>query len=144
MSGTISLSTTIHNERVKLLATILNNAASWPRSSRRLRVVTSISAGMSSRSWLGPGSAWAYISARGLCLGDCDDVGSGRDIAHPAGRRRARARPGRNLAVTPHPMIPAHIGPCEFGCLGKLIAVRCPHEFDQVMRNAGGGRSWMR
>ena len=29
-------------------------------------------------------------------------------------------------------MIPAHIGPCEFGRLGKLIAVRCPHEFDQV------------
>jgi hypothetical protein len=35
-------------------------------------------------------------------------------------------------------MIPAHIGPCEFGRLGKLIAVRCPHEFDQVMRTVGG------
>jgi hypothetical protein len=45
-------------------------------------------------------------------------------------------------------MIPAHIGPCEFGRLGKLIAVRCPHEFDQVMRTAGGqweagSRRWL-
>jgi hypothetical protein len=30
-------------------------------------------------------------------------------------------------------MIPAHIGPCEFGHFGRLIVVRCPHEFDQVM-----------
>jgi hypothetical protein len=35
-------------------------------------------------------------------------------------------------------MIPAHVGPCEFGHLGKLIAVRCPREFDTLMRNAGG------
>jgi len=35
-------------------------------------------------------------------------------------------------------VIPAHIGPCEFGHLGKLIAVRCPFEFDALMRNPGG------
>jgi hypothetical protein len=45
-------------------------------------------------------------------------------------------------------MIPAHIGPCEFGHLGKLIAVRCPCEFDALMRNAGGqweagSRRWL-
>ena len=44
--------------------------------------------------------------------------------------------------------IPAHIGPCEFGQLGKLIAVRCPREFDDVMRQAGGqwepaSRRWL-
>ena len=45
-------------------------------------------------------------------------------------------------------MIPAHVGPCEFGHLGKLIAVRCPREFDVLMRNAGGqweagSRRWL-
>jgi hypothetical protein len=44
--------------------------------------------------------------------------------------------------------IPAYIGPCEFGQLGKLIAVRCPREFDDVMRQAGGqwepaSRRWL-
>jgi hypothetical protein len=24
------------------------------------------------------------------------------------------------------PDLPAHVGPCEFGTLGKLVAVRCP------------------
>jgi hypothetical protein len=52
------------------------------------------------------------------------------------------------LAVTPHPVIPAHIGPCEFSHLGRLIVVRCPRAYDQVMRNAGGqwdpsGRRWL-
>ena len=42
-------------------------------------------------------------------------------------------------------VIPAHVGPCEFG---KLIAVRCPREFDALMRNAGGqweagSRRWL-
>ena len=34
--------------------------------------------------------------------------------------------------------IPTHIGPCEFGALGKLIAVRCPHDYDAVMH-----RRWL-
>ena len=45
-------------------------------------------------------------------------------------------------------MIPAHVGACEFGHRGKLIAVRCPREFDALMRNAGGqceagSRRWL-
>jgi hypothetical protein len=44
--------------------------------------------------------------------------------------------------------LPAHVGPCEFGQLGRLIAVRCPHELDAVMRRAGGqwepgSRRWL-
>jgi hypothetical protein len=44
--------------------------------------------------------------------------------------------------------VPPRIGPCEFGQLGKLIAVRCPREFDPVMRKAGGqwepgSRRWL-
>lgn len=43
---------------------------------------------------------------------------------------------------------PAHIGPVEFGTLGGWIAVRCPHEFDPMMRRAGGqwepaSRRWL-
>ena len=34
--------------------------------------------------------------------------------------------------------IPSRIGPVEFGELGALVAVRCPTEFDDVMRRAGG------
>ena len=46
------------------------------------------------------------------------------------------------------PDLPSHVGPCEFGHLGKLIAVRCPREFDALMRNAGGqweagSRRWL-
>src|SRR5580700_7160622 len=87
--------------------------SSWPRSSRPPRVVTSILAGMSSRYWLGLGSAWAYISARGLCLGDSDDVGSGRDIAHPAGRRGADPRRGRPLAGEAHAVAAPESGPAR-------------------------------
>ena len=44
--------------------------------------------------------------------------------------------------------IPTHIGPCEFGMLGRQIAVRCPRQFDALMRNAGGqweagSRRWL-
>jgi hypothetical protein len=44
--------------------------------------------------------------------------------------------------------IPARIGPVEFGDLGALVAIRCPHEFDPVMRRAGGewepgSRRWL-
>jgi hypothetical protein len=34
--------------------------------------------------------------------------------------------------------LPARIGPAEFSILGGMIAVRCPHELDDVMRRAGG------
>jgi hypothetical protein len=34
--------------------------------------------------------------------------------------------------------VPKQIGPCQFGELGAMIAVRCPHDYDNVMRNAGG------
>jgi len=54
-------------------------------------------------------------------------------------------------AYHPHSMIdpiPARIGPCEFDRLGKLVAVRCPREFDPAMRCAGGiwepgSRRWL-
>jgi hypothetical protein len=35
-------------------------------------------------------------------------------------------------------VIPARIGPAEFSTLGALIAVRCPHDLDQLMQRAGG------
>ncbi len=43
---------------------------------------------------------------------------------------------------------PARVGPVEFGTLGKLIAVRCPHDLDHLMRRAGGqwepgSRRWL-
>jgi hypothetical protein len=42
---------------------------------------------------------------------------------------------------------PARIGPVEFGELGKLVTVRCPREFDHLMRGAGGqwepGTQWL-
>jgi hypothetical protein len=34
--------------------------------------------------------------------------------------------------------LPVRIGPVEFGELGAMVAVRCPHEFDPLMRRAGG------
>lgn len=34
--------------------------------------------------------------------------------------------------------VPKQIGPCQFGELGAMIAVRCPHDYDNVMRKAGG------
>jgi hypothetical protein len=44
--------------------------------------------------------------------------------------------------------IPAHVGPCAFGMLGRLVTVSCPRELDTVMRNAGGewdpgSRRWL-
>jgi hypothetical protein len=44
------------------------------------------------------------------------------------------------IALTDPQNPPNRIGPVEFGRLGDLVAVRCPHEFDDVMRRAGG--SW--
>jgi hypothetical protein len=34
--------------------------------------------------------------------------------------------------------VPARIGPAEFSTFGALIAVRCPHDLDHLMRRAGG------
>ena len=50
--------------------------------------------------------------------------------------------------MTDRAAIPARIGPVEFGELGRLIAVRCPHDFDHLMRKAGGqwepgSRRWL-
>jgi hypothetical protein len=44
--------------------------------------------------------------------------------------------------------IPEHIGPVEFGTLGKQIAVRCPKELAHILRRAGaiwapGSRRWL-
>jgi len=44
--------------------------------------------------------------------------------------------------------LPARVGPVEFGTLGKLIAVRCLAESNEVMRWAGGqwepgSRRWL-
>ena len=44
--------------------------------------------------------------------------------------------------------IPSHIGPCEFGMLGKLVTVRCPKELAHILRRAGavwepGSRRWL-
>jgi hypothetical protein len=52
------------------------------------------------------------------------------------------------MANRPLPDLPARIGPCEFGELGAMIAVRCPHEYDAVMLAAGGqwepgSRRWL-
>jgi hypothetical protein len=46
------------------------------------------------------------------------------------------------------PEVPHRIGPCEFGQIGAMIAVRCPHAFDGLMRQAGGvwepgSRRWL-
>ena len=43
--------------------------------------------------------------------------------------------------VTTHPDLPARIGPVEFEQFGaKWVAVRCPSEFDELMRLTGGLR----
>jgi hypothetical protein len=44
--------------------------------------------------------------------------------------------------------VPARVGPCEFGQLGAMIAVRCPQDFAPLMRQAGGmwepgSRRWL-
>jgi hypothetical protein len=44
--------------------------------------------------------------------------------------------------------MPAQTGPCEFREVGALIAVRCPHDLDPLMRKAGGqwesgSRRWL-
>ena len=44
--------------------------------------------------------------------------------------------------------VPPRIGPVEFGTLGSWVTLRCPREFDSMMRNAGGNweagsRRWL-
>jgi hypothetical protein len=34
--------------------------------------------------------------------------------------------------------VPSRIGPVEFGALGGWISVRCPKDYDILMRRAGG------
>jgi hypothetical protein len=41
-----------------------------------------------------------------------------------------------------------HIGPCQFSEVGALLAVRCPQDFDPLLRQAGGvwepgSRRWL-
>lgn len=55
------------------------------------------------------------------------------------------------MSIDPHqpcPTVPSRIGPCEFGRLGNWIAIRCPRDFDDLMRRAGGmwepaSRRWL-
>ena len=43
--------------------------------------------------------------------------------------------------------LPARIGPCELGQLGRWVTVRCPRELAPIMRRAGewepGSRRWL-
>jgi len=44
--------------------------------------------------------------------------------------------------------LPTHIGPAEFGTLGRWVAVRCPAELAPMMQKAGGtwepgSRRWL-
>ena len=34
--------------------------------------------------------------------------------------------------------VPARVGPCELGELGAMVTVRCPQDYDPLMRQAGG------
>ena len=50
--------------------------------------------------------------------------------------------------MTDRATLPARIGPVEFGTLGGMVAIRCPHELDPIMRWAGGlwepgSRRWL-
>jgi hypothetical protein len=40
--------------------------------------------------------------------------------------------------TTPLEQLPGNIGPAEFSALGALVAVRCPHYLDPILRKAGG------
>ena len=45
-------------------------------------------------------------------------------------------------------ILPPHVGPCEFGTLGQLIAVQCPVELAHILRRAGAvweprSRRWL-
>jgi hypothetical protein len=69
-----------------------------------------------------------------------------RDLARFFQSPSAREREARNLAAAA--ALPARIGPAEFSVLGSMVAVRCPHDLDALMRKAGGtwepgSRRWL-
>jgi hypothetical protein len=46
------------------------------------------------------------------------------------------------------PDLPAHVGPCELGELGKQVAIRCPRGLAHILQRAGavwepGSRRWL-
>jgi hypothetical protein len=46
------------------------------------------------------------------------------------------------------PPLPSHIGPVEFGMLGRMVALRCPEDFVPILLRAGaawepGSRRWL-
>ena len=52
------------------------------------------------------------------------------------------------MARRPDPPVPVRVGSCEFEVLGAMVAVRCPHDLDPLMRKAGGqwepgSRRWL-
>jgi hypothetical protein len=82
-------------------------------------------------------------------------VHSRRSEAGIAEKGRASIKAcGTQLPCTESPLmppaidIPSHIGPCEFGLLGKQIAIRCPKELAHILQRAGaiwepGSRRWL-
>ena len=51
-------------------------------------------------------------------------------------------------AVRAPQSLPTRIGPVEFGTRGRWVTVRCPHDYDALMRNDGGqwepgSRRWL-
>jgi hypothetical protein len=69
-----------------------------------------------------------------------------RDLGHFLQPTTPRERDA--LAELRPPGLPARIGPCEFSMRGAKVAVRCPHEFDDLKRKAGGmlepsSRCWL-
>jgi hypothetical protein len=50
--------------------------------------------------------------------------------------------------MSDHNNIPTSIGPVVFGTLGHWVTVRCPRQYDELMRRAGGtwnpgARQWL-
>ena len=57
------------------------------------------------------------------------------------------AKPAQKVTSL-HIGLPARVGPVEFGRVGGMVAVRCPHDLDPWMRKAGGlwepgGKRWL-
>jgi hypothetical protein len=69
------------------------------------------------------------------------------ELSRAEAERKARGSWTRR-GVAGRVAIPARIGPVDFGLLGGMIAVRCPHEFNPLMQRAGGvwepgSRRWL-
>jgi hypothetical protein len=94
--------------------------SSWQASSRRPSAASFKVACMRWQRWLGSGWAWRYISLRGLCSGGCDDVGSGADLVHHAGRRGADPGRRRSLAGEAHAVRRLHGKPNPPGGSGPV------------------------